>query len=233
MHNITDKYDISEKNKLYITYFRIKKKLRLYSIAIFLLTLKTIAMSNPVNKQNDKSETATFGAGCFWCVEAIFERVNGVKDVQSGYSGGHVKNPTYKEVCTGTTGHAEVCRITYDPEIISYPDLLEIFWQTHDPTTPNRQGNDVGTQYRSVIFYHNNAQKNAAVEMKKRLNKAGIWKNPVVTQIVPLEIFYPAEDYHEDYYSNNPDQPYCSFIISPKVKKFEKAFGEYLKPNGE
>jgi peptide-methionine (S)-S-oxide reductase len=178
---------------------------------------------------NAKTETATFGAGCFWCVEAIFSRVEGVLGVEPGYSGGHVKNPTYKDVCTGTTGHAEVCQIVFDPSKISYPELLKIFWETHDPTTLNRQGNDVGTQYRSVIFYHTEEQKKIAEEMKARLNREGIWDNPILTGIVKFEAFYPAENYHNDYYENNPDQPYCSFVITPKVEKFEKAFKNYLR----
>lgn len=173
-------------------------------------------------------EKATFGAGCFWCVEAIYSRVEGVIKVEPGYSGGKTENPTYKEVCTGTTGHAEVCQITFDPLKISYLDLLEIFWKSHDPTTLNRQGNDIGTQYRSVIFYHNPLQKKEAEAMKLRLNNEKIWDNPIVTEIVPFEMFYVAEDYHFDYYKNNPNQPYCSLVITPKVKKFEKTFKEYL-----
>ncbi|MBN2523174.1 MAG: peptide-methionine (S)-S-oxide reductase MsrA [Bacteroidales bacterium] len=182
------------------------------------------------NQQEKKNlEKATFAAGCFWCVEAIFERVHGVTDVKPGYSGGHVKNPLYREVCNGTTGHAEVCQLTFDPDIISYIELLEIFWQTHDPTTLNRQGNDVGTQYRSAIFCHNSEQKRLAEEMKLRLNKEKIWANPVVTEIADFKEFYPAEDYHEDYYEKNPAQPYCSIVITPKIEKFEKVFSEYLK----
>jgi peptide-methionine (S)-S-oxide reductase len=176
-------------------------------------------------------ETATFGAGCFWCVEAVFSRVKGVSEVKSGYSGGNVKNPTYKEVCSGNTGHAEVCQLSYDPGKIGYLELLEIFWKTHDPTTLNRQGNDIGTQYRSVIFYHNDNQRKKAEEMKSRLNKEGIWPNPIVTEIRAFEVFYPAEDYHDDYYENNPSQPYCSFVITPKIEKFEKTFKDYLNGN--
>jgi peptide-methionine (S)-S-oxide reductase len=176
-----------------------------------------------------KKKVATFGAGCFWCVEAIFSRVNGVISVRSGYSGGHIKNPTYKEVCTGNTGHAEVCQIEYDPGIVSYTELLEIYWKTHDPTTLNRQGNDVGTQYRSVIFYHDPEQKKLAEEIKERLDDAGIWKAPVVTEITAFDNFYPAEKYHEDYYEHNSLQPYCSLVITPKVEKFEKTFRNYLR----
>jgi peptide-methionine (S)-S-oxide reductase len=174
-------------------------------------------------------ETATFGAGCFWCVEAIYSRVHGVTDVQSGYGGGTIKNPSYKEVCTGKTGHAEVCQITFDPKIISYGELLKIFWSIHDPTTLNRQGNDIGTQYRSVIFFHNDIQKQIAIETKDRLEKEGIWKNPIVTVIEPFTNFYIAESYHDDYYKNNPNQPYCNFVITPKVDKFEKLFKDYIK----
>lgn len=181
-----------------------------------------------LNTGRKKAEEATFGAGCFWCVEAIFSRVKGVTDVRSGYSGGHTKNPSYKEVCTGATGHAEVCQITFNPELIGYIELLEIFWQSHDPTTPNRQGNDVGTQYRSVVFYHNEEQKHLATEMKKRLMQQDIWKDPIITEIVPLLNFYPAEDYHNNYYENNPDQNYCALVITPKLEKFKRVFNEYL-----
>lgn len=184
-------------------------------------TMKTRAVTN--------TELATFGAGCFWCVEAIFSRVEGVLDVKSGYSGGHIKNPSYKEVCTGKTGYAEVCQLTYDSSKISYLELLEIFWKTHNPTTLNRQGNDVGTQYRSVVFYHTEEQKELATEMKAKLDSEGIWDDPIVTEIVPFKAFYPAEDYHDDYYENNPSQPYCSFVITPKLEKFEKTFKDYIK----
>ena len=174
-------------------------------------------------------QVATFGSGCFWCTEAIFERLNGVVKVESGYAGGTVKNPTYEEVCSGTTGHAEVTQITYDPKIITYDELLEVFWKTHDPTTLNRQGNDVGTQYRSVIFYHNEEQKELAEKYKKELDKSGTWDNPIVTEISPVTNFYPAEGYHQDYYENNPNQGYCAFVIAPKVEKFEKVFKDKLK----
>lgn len=174
-------------------------------------------------------DTATFGAGCFWCVEAIFEQVNGVIFVESGYMGGTVKNPTYQEVCSGLTGHAEVCQIIYDPSIISYDELLEIFWQTHDPTTLNRQGADVGTQYRSVIFYHSEFQKQRAEYFKTKLNEQKAFDNPVVTEISPASTFYKAEDYHQNYYNLNPNQGYCTFVIAPKLKKFKKAFANKLK----
>ena len=176
-----------------------------------------------------KLDTATFGTGCFWCSEAIFERVKGVKSAVAGYSGGTVENPTYKEVCTGNTGHAEVVQITYDTSVVSYDELLEIFWKTHDPTTLNRQGADVGTQYRSVIFYHNEEQKEKAEYYKKKLEDKKIWNDPIVTEISPFTHFYKAEDYHQEYYDNNPNQGYCAFVITPKVEKFEKIFKDMLK----
>jgi peptide-methionine (S)-S-oxide reductase len=182
-----------------------------------------------MNNQNTKLETATFGSGCFWCTEAIFERVNGVSSVVSGYSGGDVENPTYKEVCNGNTGHAECTQITFDTAVVSYDELLEIFWKTHDPTTLNKQGNDVGTQYRSVIFYHNDEQKQKAEYYKNKLTEEKIWDKPIVTEITKLEKFYPAEDYHQEYYENNRNQGYCSFVITPKVEKFEKIFKDKLK----
>ncbi|WPP50187.1 peptide-methionine (S)-S-oxide reductase MsrA [Catalinimonas niigatensis] len=174
-------------------------------------------------------EIATFGNGCFWCTEAIFQNLQGVEKVVSGYSGGHVENPTYKQVCAGTTGHAEVIQISYDPAVISYDELLEVFWKTHDPTTPNRQGNDVGPQYRSAVFYHNEAQKEKAEKYKKELNAAGAYDKPIVTEITAFEKFYPAEDYHQNYFNLNGSQPYCSFVIRPKVEKFEKVFKDKLK----
>jgi peptide-methionine (S)-S-oxide reductase len=178
---------------------------------------------------NDNLELATFGAGCFWCVEAIFQRVEGVEKVVSGYSGGNVKNPSYKEVCTGTTGHAEVCQLSYDPSTVSYEELLEIFWQTHDPTTLNRQGNDVGTQYRSVVFYHNEMQKQLAEKYKKKLDEADIFDDPIVTEISPYETLFVAENYHQNYFNENGSQPYCTFVIQPKVEKFKKVFKDKLK----
>lgn len=182
-----------------------------------------------MSEQSSNLETATFGSGCFWCTEAIFERVKGVSSVVSGYSGGSVANPTYKEVCNGTTGHAECTQITFDPAVITYDELLEIFWKMHDPTTLNRQGNDVGTQYRSVIFYHNDDQKQKAEFYKKKLNDEKIWDKPIVTEITKFEKFYPAEDYHQEYYDNNPNQGYCAYVITPKVEKFEKIFKDKLK----
>lgn len=166
-------------------------------------------------------EIAVLGGGCFWCMEALFETLPGVVSVTSGYAGGHVPNPTYKQVCTGTTGHAEVIRIEYDPNRIRYEDLLEAFWEAHDPTTPNRQGNDVGPQYRSIILYVNEAQRRAAE--KSRVEAARRFSRPIVTEIVPLERFYPAEAYHQDYFRKNPEQAYCQFVIRPKLEKFQKS----------
>lgn len=186
-------------------------------------------MKNIMSVKDSNYQTATFGSGCFWCTEAIFERVNGVVSVVSGYSGGTVDEPTYKEVCEGTTGHAECTQITFKPEIISYDELLEIFWKTHDPTTLNRQGNDVGTQYRSVIFYHNDEQKQKAEYYKAKLNEEKIWKDPIVTEITNFEKLYPAEEYHQEYYENNPNQGYCAYVITPKIEKFEKIFKDKLK----
>ena len=177
----------------------------------------------------DKFEIATFGGGCFWCVEAIFERVNGVHQVESGYSGGHVSNPDYKMVTSGTTGHAEVIQITFDPEAVSYLELLEIFFKTHDPTTLNRQGADVGTQYRSIVLYHNEQQNKLTREIIQDLDSEGIWNNPIVTTVEPFEEFYSAEAYHQEYFENNPNQGYCRLVINPKVEKFEKVFKEKLK----
>ena len=174
-------------------------------------------------------DTITFGAGCFWCVEAIFSDLKGVENVQSGYSGGSVKNPSYKEVCAGTTGHAEVCQLSYNPAIISFKELLEVFWQTHDPTTLNRQGGDVGTQYRSVIFYHTEEQKEIAELFLNTLNDEKAFPNPIVTEISPFSTFYPAENHHQDYFKLNKEQPYCSAVIRPKLDKFRKIFAEKLK----
>lgn len=179
--------------------------------------------------QEEGMEIAVLGAGCFWCVEAVFESLKGVISVESGYTGGNIKNPSYKEVCTGRTGHAEVTRIVFDPKIISFSEILEVFWQTHDPTTLNRQGADVGTQYRSAIFYASDAQRDIAMKLKDELDASGAWTNPIVTEISAMEVFYPAEDYHQDYYRNNSDQPYCSAVIRPKMEKFKKVFSDKLK----
>jgi peptide-methionine (S)-S-oxide reductase len=174
-------------------------------------------------------EVATLGAGCFWCVEAIFQDIKGVEKVESGFSGGTTKNPTYEEVCTGKTGHAEVAQITFDPSVITYEQLLTVFFHVHDPTTMNRQGADVGSQYRSAIFYHNDEQKKTAEKVKEDISKSGLWDDPIVTEITKFDEFYKAEDYHQDYYNNNPGNSYCSFVIAPKVKKFYKEFGYLLK----
>lgn len=180
------------------------------------------------SSQTMNTEIATFGAGCFWCVEAVFQELKGVIKVESGYMGGTTPNPTYKEVCTGTTGHAEVTRITFDPAVITYEELLEVLWTTHDPTTLNRQGADAGTQYRSAIFYQNEEQRKKAEKSKAEVAPT-IWDQTIVTQIVPADTFYPAEDYHQDYYANNPNAGYCRMVISPKVEKVRTHFTDKLK----
>jgi peptide-methionine (S)-S-oxide reductase len=185
----------------------------------------TKVMSDP----NVKLDTATFGTGCFWCTEAIFQQLEGVEKVTSGYSGGTVANPTYEQVCSKTTGHAECLNIMYDPKKISFDELLEVFWQTHDPTTLNRQGADVGTQYRSVVFYHNEEQRAKTTKYKAELDKSGAFGNPIVTSLEPFTVFYPAEDEHQNFYNNNGSQGYCQFVIRPKVEKFEKVFKSKLK----
>jgi peptide-methionine (S)-S-oxide reductase len=174
-------------------------------------------------------EEATFGAGCFWCIEACFLDIKGVVSVKPGYAGGHVKNPTYKHVCEGTTGHAEVARIVFSPEIISYTELLEMFWFVHDPTQLNRQGNDIGTQYRSVIFYHNDEQKKQAEFYKQKLATNNVWENPIVTEIIEINNYYEAEAYHHNYFELNPQNQYCQSVVRPKVEKFKKVFSEKTK----
>ena len=169
-----------------------------------------------------KSEIATLGGGCFWCIEAVFQRIEGVISVKPGYAGGNVKNPTYKQICTGNTGHAEVAKIEFDNSKITYSQILNVFWQSHDPTTLNRQGNDVGTQYRSVIFFHNESQEEIAKKSKVDADKSGYWDNEIVTEVTLLNNYYDAEDYHDNYYNNNPNQPYCLFVIKPKLDKLEK-----------
>ena len=169
-----------------------------------------------------KSEIATLGGGCFWCVEAVFQRIEGVLSVKPGYAGGDIKNPTYKQICTGNTGHAEVAKIEFDPKKITYSQILNVFWQSHDPTTLNRQGNDVGTQYRSVIFFHDESQREIAEKSMIDADKSGYWDNKIVTEISLLNNYYDAEDYHDNYYNNNPNQPYCLFVIKPKLDKLEK-----------
>lgn len=191
----------------------------------------TAFQSQLINTGNMPTDTATFGAGCFWCTEAVFERLNGVLKVTSGYSGGNRVNPTYEEVTAKNTGHAEVTQIVYDPTVISFDELLEVFWQTHDPTTLNRQGADVGPQYRSVIFYHSDEQKQKAESYKTELNKSGAFSNPIVTEISPFKNFYSAEDYHQNFYMNNPNYGYCSYVIKPKLDKFEKVFKDKLRKN--
>lgn len=190
---------------------------------------KSLAMGAEATAASSELEQATFGAGCFWCTEAIFQQLEGVRSVVSGYSGGRVKNPSYKEVSAGSTGHAESVRITYDPEAISYKHLLEIFWRTHNSTTPNRQGPDVGPQYRSVIFFHNDRQRQLAEKYKQELNKSNSFAAPIVTEISPFQEFYPAENYHQEFYDRNPRHPYCLRVIRPKLGKFKKAFSGKLK----
>jgi peptide-methionine (S)-S-oxide reductase len=178
-----------------------------------------------------KHEIATLAGGCFWCLEAAFDQLRGVQKVESGYSGGHVAKPTYQQVCTGTTGHAEVVQITFDPEVISFRDLLAVFFTIHDPTTLNRQGHDVGTQYRSAVYYHTPEQKEAAEEIIAELEREKVWDDAIVTEVTPLDVFYPAEDYHRDYYLRNPNQSYCQAIIAPKVAKLRKQHLDKLKKN--
>jgi peptide methionine sulfoxide reductase msrA/msrB len=194
---------------------------------------KTETMSTQSADSPAGLETATLGAGCFWCTEAVFDQLEGVRSVVSGFSGGRVENPTYKQVLTGMTGHAEVVQITYDPKIISFEQLLEVFWRTHDPTTLNRQGVDVGTQYRSAIFYHDEEQKRLAGLFKRKLNASGAFGAPIVTEISPFRAFYPAEDYHQEYYDRNPRQQYCVRVIRPKLEKFKKVFADHLKKKPE
>lgn len=174
-------------------------------------------------------DTATLGGGCFWCVEAVYVELKGVVSVMPGYSGGKRPNPTYEQVCSGATGHAEVVQVVYDPKMLTFDELLEVFWTVHDPTTLNRQGNDIGTQYRSVVYYHSEQQKEIAEYYKKKLNEEKAYANPVVTEIAPFTAFYSAEDYHKNYYANNPNQPYCTFVVQPKVEKFRKVFKDKLK----
>lgn len=178
---------------------------------------------------SEKREIATLGAGCFWCVEAVFQDLRGVECVVSGYAGGSLAYPTYEQVCRGTTGHAEAVQVTFDPEVISFSEILDVFWRTHDPTTPNRQGYDTGTQYRSVIFFHSQEQKTVAEQSKSAADAAGLWPNAIVTEIVPFTNFYPAEQHHQDYYRANPDQPYCQVVIDPKIRKLKKDFADKLK----
>ncbi len=212
-------------------------KTTIYSLLSSLLFL-TISMSSCANNsttfiQNDvkkgkvANDTITLGGGCYWCVEAVYERLDGVVDVYSGFSGGSIENPTYEQVCTGRTGHAEVVQIAFDSTITTVKDILEVFFVVHDPTTLNKQGHDVGTQYRSVIFYHSDAQKAIAKEVIAALEKEKVFNAPIVTAVQPMTVFYEAEDYHQDYYEKNPDQSYCQLVVRPKVEKFEKVFGKH------
>jgi peptide-methionine (S)-S-oxide reductase len=187
-----------------------------------------MTQSDMNNPNQNTLDTATLAMGCFWCIEAVFQELKGVKSVTVGYIGGKVPNPTYDMVCSGATGHAEAAQIVYDPKIISYDKLLEVFWQVHDPTQLNHQGNDVGTQYRSAIFYHNDYQKQTAEKYKKELDASGSWDKPIVTEIVPATTFYKAEDYHQDYYTNNSHAPYCQYVIRPKLDKFHKVFKDMI-----
>jgi len=175
------------------------------------------------------SEIATLAGGCFWCLEAVYQDMEGVRSVASGYMGGHVDNPTYQDVCMGTTGHAEVVQLTFDPEVTSYREILEVFFVIHDPTTRNRQGNDAGTQYRSAIFYHDESQRATAEELIQELTADCIWASPIVTEVHPAARFYKAEDYHQEYFRNNPQQPYCAYVVAPKVKKFHEKFAAKLR----
>ncbi len=194
------------------------------------LLVSSFVQANQTKKMDTHNkEIATLGTGCFWCTEAIFQELKGVDKVESGYMGGQTLNPTYKDICTGETGHAEVCQITFDPNIISFTELLEVFWQVHNPTTLNRQGADVGTQYRSAIFYHSNEQKAIAEKLITQLDQSGAWDNPIVTEVSPIEKFYIAENYHQNYFNENKRQPYCSYVIKPKQDKFRKAFKDKLK----
>ena len=213
-----------------MSFFSILTSLALFTVSCAESTNQPHPNMNEVNiPQGLKTDTATFATGCFWCTEAVFQELKGVLKATSGYSGGHVANPSYEEVCTGTTGHAECLQIIYDPKVISFDELLEVFWEAHDPTTLNRQGNDVGTQYRSAIFYHNEEQRQKAEHYKAELNKSGAYSNPIVTEITPFTRFYSAENYHQDYYRTHGSQPYCSLVIRPMVEKFEKVFKDKLK----
>jgi peptide-methionine (S)-S-oxide reductase len=215
------------------------------AIGLAILLTGIYAMSNPSSREpsdpapepaaaepaaeSPHLAQATFGNGCFWCTEAVFQRLKGVQSVVSGYSGGHVKNPTYRQICNGDTGHAEVIQITYDPQRISFDELLEVFWKTHDPTTLNRQGNDVGPQYRSVVFYHDEVQRKLTEHYKQQLDASGAFRAPIVTEISPFTEFYPAEEYHQQYFDLNPEQMYCRMVIAPKVEKFQQVFRDKLK----
>lgn len=216
------------------------KKIIVIGVIICLMLNACIAQTKKDNtkknknmNENVKLELATFGAGCFWCVEAVFQRLEGVEKVESGYAGGKTERPTYKEICTGLTGHAEVCQISYNPQKISFEELLEVFWGTHDATTINQQGNDIGTQYRSAVFYHNQNQKNLAEAYKEKITKEKVFDAPVITEITAYNNYYPAEQYHQNYYNQNSSQGYCSYTIAPKIEKLKKVFKNKLKKEGE
>jgi len=196
---------------------------------VLIILLSILSMNGQMNDTDTEYETAVLGAGCFWCVEAIYQRVNGVVAVESGYAGGHIINPTYEQVITGRTGHAEVAKVTFDPAIISYELLLEVFWHTHDPTTLNRQGADVGPQYRSAIFFQTDEQRDIALKSLRKTNDSGLWQNPIVTEVTPLTNYGVAEDYHQNYFNNNPNAGYCSVVIAPKLAKFKKDFPHLLQ----
>ena len=198
-------------------------------LSVVLFTFMVQACAQKRQEMNDQLAVATFGNGCFWCTEAIFQQLKGVESVYPGYTGGHVKNPSYREVCTGNTGHAEAIQIKYDPNLISYRELLDVFFYTHDPTTLNRQGNDIGTQYRSAIFYHDPAQKEEAEKIIGQLTTEEVYENPIVTEVTAFEVFYMAEDYHKNYYNNNKNQGYCRAVINPKLDKFMKKYGSMTK----
>ncbi|MEX0928511.1 MAG: peptide-methionine (S)-S-oxide reductase MsrA [Balneolales bacterium] len=209
-------------------------KFRLTIILLFTgatLLAGQVPKVNETPKMDDSMEQATFGAGCFWCVEAVFLRLKGVESAVSGFAGGTVKNPTYNQVVSGNTGHAEVVQVSYDPSVIGYEQLLNVFWRTHDPTTLNRQGADVGTQYRSAVFYHNEEQRRLAEHYKVKLDEAGVYNRPLVTEITPLDEFYEAEPYHQNYFANNPEQAYCQIVIAPKLEKMEELFESELREN--
>jgi peptide-methionine (S)-S-oxide reductase len=210
-------------------YTKIKILLVTFAVVLTFENVQSINNSKPMNEQRNELKTVTLAAGCFWCVEAVFQNLKGVEKVVSGYSGGHVKNPSYREVCNGTTGHAEAIQLHYNPSEISFEQILDVFWKTHDPTTLNRQGPDIGTQYRSVIFYHNDEQKRIAEDSKNQMNRSGYFNKPIVTAIEPYKNFFVAEENHQNFYKNNPNQPYCRFRIDPKIDKLQKQFNDLLK----
>ncbi|GAA4823795.1 peptide-methionine (S)-S-oxide reductase MsrA [Algivirga pacifica] len=207
------------------------KKGILFILSLFTFSLLSSSGYAQKSKkmENNQYEQITLGAGCFWCVEAVFQRVNGVVKVESGYANGQVPNPSYRDVCTGMTGYAEVAQLTYDPKVVTFKEILEVFWHTHNPTTLNQQGADKGTQYRSGIYYHNEEQKAIAEASLKKTDASGLWDKPIVTEIRPLSNYYVAEDYHQNYYNTNKNQPYCSIVIVPKLKKLESEFPNLLK----